>query len=473
MKNNRMKNVLFLTLIGLVSMKAHAMEKNKPLSVSEAEVDYQDQLASSPLYTPELKLRVMKFLFHRASAPEPFKDFKACSLVDKQSLTFFKNSKQFTQEFLKFLYNSCYYYDLDLSTIDTIYPLLNSKGVAKIENNIFAFNYLIPLFTHSTTPTPFSKEPKETRNNDGSMRRTWDNVLRSLHNFNLCSLSNHAMDFYWDGEYLSSSFPSSRVTSRAKWTFLTYALDRGAPDTIIKFLITCSPSLNQLHPMTPSPFLIIFQKYIGYYSDYKRLCSEEEVDSIRIERQVIPNLNFLKERMAMLIQAGTSIEIPYKAADRVKTPLLCALDSYTEILSYLLEKNPRLNSSLECEKIADLLSQGAFSDSLMAYLTTRSNNELQPLLRILIKLGKEKLPSMVEISLGLLLDRAKALIINDLHEGMTLLDVAVTTNAQDKVIAMLCKNGAQGNSITQFTMNYRKELKICKGIPQADLLMVL
>nr|MBA2307503.1 hypothetical protein [Candidatus Dependentiae bacterium] len=119
------------------------------------------------------------------------------------------------------------------------------------------------------------------------------------------------------------------------------------------------------------------------------------------------------------------------------------------------------------------LSQGDLSDCLMTYLTTRSNNELQPLVRMLIQRGREKLPSMVEISLGFLLDRAKALTINAIHEGMTLLDVAISTNAHDKVIAMLCKNGAQGNSITQFTMNYKKELKICKGIPQADLLMVL
>ncbi len=509
MKNSFVKNTLFFALMALCNMQTYGMEKEKPLLVSEAESAFkqlsldtssyeEDQLAYNPLYIPELRLRIMSSLFSLASVLEPFKDFKACSLVDKVSLSFFTSSEQFTEYFLRFLYKMKYFNDLDLSKLDKISPLLNSTSFACVKNNLSTFTSLANLFTECSNIENVLDQRNQ-RNNPSEMLPIWWNLaLKSLAAFKLRSLNNRAIDFYGIGTYLSHP---------AKWTLLGWALAHNAPEDIIKSLITYSPSLNELHPTTPSPFLIVFQKLITCYRAYKELHSQEGATSILMKQKMGLRLSFLKERMAMLLEAGASIEIPYKAGERLITSLLCALDSYPEILSYLLEKKPRLNTPLEYEKIVALIRGGSETESLIAYLITRNNDELQPLLRMLIKQGSFSFPSSVSFSpngttvltgdqdgmirewdaetgsllqefkkhapLEIILDRASALTINALHDGMTLLDIAVSNNVNFKIIDMLCSRGAQGNSITQFTMKHGEELKAGELISQADLLNAL
>ncbi len=352
-----MKKYLFLQLALVCAGSVQGMDQ------VQAQCAYEVELASSPLFIDELRLLIMEFLFLQESTEsESIKNFKVYSSVDKKSQQFLRNDEKRSTTFINFLCKFFYYNDNDsfgVSSFKSLEPFFHEKSVARFWVNYFTFDSLLNMF----------KEINLTRS-----ANKWELTLKMVHSLKTCSLIGDSLKYIFVGEPYHN-YP-------AKWTLFSAILADFFPsEEVIEFLIKyCATPLDKLHPKTPPPFLVVFNRYLESEEKLARIRSDQNINE-NTEKEACFVLNYFEKVMRILIKAGASVNSSfYYCKDQEKiyeTPLLLTVrKGNIKKIIYLLDKRATITLEIFLETLKAPISDKECVDILEVLVSRLQNNDL-------------------------------------------------------------------------------------------------
>ncbi|MBA2307512.1 hypothetical protein H0W26_05245, partial [Candidatus Dependentiae bacterium] len=321
--------------------------------------DISEASYETPLTMPDIRLPIVECLFILIPTKKAIESFKAWSLVNKESVEFFKESEKFTAALVRSLYNLSYYYDFDICLLDNMSCLLNKDIFTDFKRDLSTNKNLVLLFKTC------------------SKSKKWDRAIEEVSTAKKNAVINPDMH-YWKDTY--KDFP-------AKKTLLIHALELDAPENVIKCLLNYKLLLKKLHPTTPAPFLAQFAKCIE---------QDKNLSSIRARRIINPTqeqkaclaLTNAEEIMSLLLKGGASVNGSFTFDTPIGiycvTPLLLAAEeSNIQRLRYLVSNGALLNAEAFRALMMLEAPQREFS-SLMEIILPKAENK-----SLLIKLIEE------------------------------------------------------------------------------------
>ncbi|MBA3752546.1 hypothetical protein H0X06_07245 [Candidatus Dependentiae bacterium] len=511
-----MKKILLLTISGLFTIHTYGME------LTTKETTTQDISTCNAFFTiftiREVESVLRKHLLMKDWICIGLTAVKTVACLDKRFLEFFQENEDFTLDFLKYLYRVSYQKDFEFDkALLYISPSLNKEGIGIFNKNRSSSDELLGIF----------KQCKQDN--------CWDKALTTLRDFKDRFLLQHALNHYWQDKWEDRLKGELICIHPCKSTLLIYALDFGAPKKVIEFLVKEKSLADQNYLNTPPPFIVAFKKFFDYNKQYELHGNKATLASINQE------LNKLEEIIVIFIDAGASVDCVFEklfsapntksleilttsvnaggecaiyhdlegvpvssnysmimreAEDSKKyafkskfldrtlildwtTPLNLALqENNVKMVQYLLKKNLKLSSELSSMMIANTVIQGNMSQLMLTFLISECDNRHILLHNLMDKTTLASNYIYKKDTCGLLQQLIEQdADINAIHEGKTLLDIAISCyDTSPDVIDSLCKKGAQGNSLTNFTLKFSKwwkELDRDSVLPEEEILKIL
>ena len=151
-------------------------------------------------------------------------------------------------------------FDITVSNVQKVMPMLNNEGCTSYLGALEARDLLVSRFMACS-------ENKE-----------WIDFSNDLEEFGKNPLARSIINCHWEEGLYKSGFPNMEGPS--KKNILVRAIELGAPSTLIKLLIEHGAQIDQLHPRTPSPFLMVCTQLIRRHRALERELLELDLEAL-------------------------------------------------------------------------------------------------------------------------------------------------------------------------------------------------